>query len=146
MIDIVDIDYLSKVDGGYCCEVIVITEDDRHFVNVYYANTLNKQKGVQSMKSALLTAFKAFVSQVRENNLEMAKKTVERNGYQVLAKTETKAEPNNKQDTHAHACVFFYYVLIMNEIFIMNEIVIFIIVLLHTISIHLSIFVNKYQF
>ena len=42
MIDIVDIDYLSKVDGGYCCEVIVITEDDRHFVNVYYANTLNK--------------------------------------------------------------------------------------------------------
>ena len=43
------------------------------------------------MKSALLTAFKAFVSQVRENNLELAKKTVERNGYQVV-KPETKKQ------------------------------------------------------
>lgn len=42
MIEIVDIDYLTKVEGGYRCEAVVITEDDKHFINVYYANLLNK--------------------------------------------------------------------------------------------------------
>ena len=39
VIDVVDVDYLTSVDGGYRCEVIVIV-DDRHYMNVYYANTL----------------------------------------------------------------------------------------------------------
>ena len=41
VIDVVDIDYLTKVEDGYCCECITIV-DDRHFMNVYYANTLKK--------------------------------------------------------------------------------------------------------
>ena len=41
VIDIVDIDYLTKVDDGYRCEVITIV-DDRHYMNVYFANTLKK--------------------------------------------------------------------------------------------------------
>lgn len=40
VIDIVDIDYLTKVKDGYCCEVIVITQDGKHFMNTYYANLL----------------------------------------------------------------------------------------------------------
>ena len=43
------------------------------------------------MKSAFITAIKAFVSQVRENNFEMAKKTVEKRGYTVSEKTEKKS-------------------------------------------------------
>lgn len=39
VIDVVDIDYLTKLDDGYRCEVIVII-DDRHYMNVYFANTL----------------------------------------------------------------------------------------------------------
>lgn len=46
------------------------------------------------MKSALVSAFKAFVSQVRENSFEIAKQTVEKRGYQVCKKPETKANSN----------------------------------------------------
>lgn len=35
------------------------------------------------MKSAFVSAFKAFTKQVRDNRLELAIKTVEKNGYEV---------------------------------------------------------------
>ena len=44
------------------------------------------------MKSALLAGFKALVNQVKANVVEMAKKTVENNGYKVV-------EPTNKKET-----------------------------------------------
>lgn len=41
IIDTVDIDYLSKTeDDGYRCEQVIVTEDGKHFVNVYFANLL----------------------------------------------------------------------------------------------------------
>lgn len=47
------------------------------------------------MKSAFVSAFKAFVSQLRENKFEMAKKTVMNNGYKVV-KDEPKTEKKSK--------------------------------------------------
>ena len=44
------------------------------------------------MKSATLTAVKAFVSQVKTNLFEAAKATVERNGYEV----KKVNKPNSK--------------------------------------------------
>jgi len=44
------------------------------------------------MKSALLAGLKAVVNQVKENVFEVAKKTVENNGYQVV-------KPTNKKET-----------------------------------------------
>jgi len=44
------------------------------------------------MKSALLAGLKAVVNQVKENVVEMAKKTVENNGYKVV-------QPANKKDS-----------------------------------------------
>lgn len=42
------------------------------------------------MKSALLTGLKALVNQVKENVFETAKRTVERQGYQVVKPTNKK--------------------------------------------------------
>ena len=43
------------------------------------------------MKSALLTGIKAFVNQVKDNMFETAKRTVEKQGYQVIkAKKDIK--------------------------------------------------------
>ena len=44
------------------------------------------------MKLAIVAAFEAFVSQVKANQFENAKKTVEKNGYSVVkpTKKETK--------------------------------------------------------
>jgi hypothetical protein len=47
LIDVVDIDYLNKVENGYRCETIVYDDEDRHFVNVYYATKLNKESEVK---------------------------------------------------------------------------------------------------
>lgn len=47
MIDIVDVDYLNKTKDGYCCEVVYIDDNDRHFINVYYATKLNKESEVK---------------------------------------------------------------------------------------------------
>ena len=44
------------------------------------------------MKSAIVSGFKAFIQQVKENNFELAKKTVEKNGFQVI-------KPTNKKDS-----------------------------------------------
>ena len=43
MIDIIDVDYLSKTENGYRCEVVRIDENDRHFINVYFANKFTKK-------------------------------------------------------------------------------------------------------
>lgn len=43
MIDIIDVDYLSKTENGYRCEVVYIDENDRHFINVYFANKFTKK-------------------------------------------------------------------------------------------------------
>lgn len=40
IIDIVDIDYINKVEDGYRCEEVVVTEEGRHFINVYFATKL----------------------------------------------------------------------------------------------------------
>jgi hypothetical protein len=40
------------------------------------------------MRLAIVAACKAFVSQVRENVFEAAKKTVERQGFQVVKPTK----------------------------------------------------------
>lgn len=42
------------------------------------------------MKLATVEALKAFVKQVKENVVEMAKKTVENNGYEVKPKKDNK--------------------------------------------------------
>lgn len=46
------------------------------------------------MKSALVSAFKAFVKQIKENSFELAKKTVEKNGYLVSKPTEVVVKDN----------------------------------------------------
>ena len=38
------------------------------------------------MKLAIVAAFQAFISQAKDNHFEMAKKTVEKQGYQVVKK------------------------------------------------------------
>lgn len=40
------------------------------------------------MKSAIITAFKAFGKQIKANHLEFAVKTVEKNGFKVSPNTE----------------------------------------------------------
>lgn len=44
MIEVVDYDYLTKTKDGYCLEVVIITDEDRHFINVYYANPVKGDK------------------------------------------------------------------------------------------------------
>ena len=44
MISVVDYDYCTKTDNGYCLEVVTITDEDRHFVNVYYVNPVKGDK------------------------------------------------------------------------------------------------------
>ena len=43
------------------------------------------------MKSAFVQGFKAFTKQVRENRLEMAIRTVKKNGYEVELPKPVKA-------------------------------------------------------
>ena len=50
------------------------------------------------MKSAIVSGFKAFIQQVKENNFELAKKTVEKNGFQVI-------KPTNKKGVHKQASI-----------------------------------------
>lgn len=40
------------------------------------------------MKLAIVAAFNAFVSQVKQNRFESAKRTVEKNGYEVRKQTK----------------------------------------------------------
>lgn len=47
IIDVVDVDYLTVLEDGYRCEVIVVDKDGNHFMNVYYANKLNKESEVK---------------------------------------------------------------------------------------------------
>jgi hypothetical protein len=42
IIDVVDVDYLTAIEDGYRCEVIVVDVNGNHYMNVYYANLLNK--------------------------------------------------------------------------------------------------------
>ena len=42
------------------------------------------------MKLAIVSAVKAYVNQVKENVFEVAKKTVEKRGYQVVKPTTKK--------------------------------------------------------
>ena len=44
------------------------------------------------MKLAIVAAFEAFIAQAKQNNFEQAKKTVEKQGYQVVKQSPKKKE------------------------------------------------------
>lgn len=44
-IDVVECDYVDKIDNGYKCTVIVVTPEGNHYVNTYFARNLTKEGG-----------------------------------------------------------------------------------------------------